>query len=93
MVDLGQTLPLTSVTSRELSGVHWEQALGTACGSAICLIECADLFEMCLECERLTELCAVSACEHLLCIIKKFLTKYYWFAVFGKIQSTFLLYF
>ena len=36
----------------------------------------ANLFERCSGCERLTELCAISDCEQLLCIIKTILTKY-----------------
>ena len=39
--------------------------------------------------ERLTELCAIPACEHLLCIIKTMLTKCYWSSIFSKSQSTF----
>ena len=39
--------------------------------------------------ERLTELCAIPACEHLLCIIKTMLTKCYWSSIFSKNQSTF----
>ena len=43
----------------------------------------------CLLRERLTELCAISTCEHLLSIIKTILTNYYWSAVFRKIHTTF----
>ena len=41
----------------------------------------------CAGCERLTELWTVSACEHLVCIIKTSLTKYNWSGIFRKNQS------
>ena len=43
----------------------------------------------CSLCYRLTELCALSACAHLLCIIETIFAKYYSSAVFGKGQSKF----
>ena len=42
-----------------------------------------------IDCERLMELCAISACEHLLCIIRTILIRYYWSDVFGKTRATF----
>ena len=38
----------------------------------------------CSRCERLTELCALSACEHLSSVIKTILTKYEWSAIYRK---------
>ena len=57
---------------------------------SVCLnaLICSSTF---LVWERLTELCAISACEHLLCIIKIILTKYDWYS--GKYNFNFLLYF
>ena len=37
-----------------------------------------------LEWERITELCAISACQHLCCVIKTILTKYDTSAIFRK---------
>ena len=47
------------------------------------------LWVCCSGCERLSELCVISGGEHLLCIIRTILNKYYLSTVFGNIQTTF----